>query len=257
MLYRVAFERANLLKMLLVSTAAMLLAICLLALVETTNTAEADDSLPENGKIAFTSYNDTGTSADIYVMNADGTHQERITNIGDRAALAPAWSPDGKTIAFVIARRNSEMNISVLSADGTKIAFSMQKQIGSTYTEEDIYVINADGSGQTNLTRTNTESEREPDWSPDGTRIAFERGWNEDVDIYTMNADGSDVAQLTHSHAPDIEPDWQPQPRPTHEKSRSETVRPPDTGGPSLLLVGGALLFAVGVLLYAVVRRRM
>jgi hypothetical protein len=117
--------------------------------------------------------------------------------------------------------------------------------------------MNADGSGQTNLTRTNTESEREPDWSPDGTRIAFERGWNEDVDIYTMNADGSDVAQLTHSRATDIAPDWQPVPRPTHEKSRSVTVHPPDTGGPSLLLVASVLLISVGVLLFAVVKRRM
>jgi hypothetical protein len=48
-------------------------------------------------------------------------------------------------------------------------------------------------------------------------------------------------------------PDWQP----LTLKSRSETVHPPDTGGPSLLLVASALLFSVGRLLYAVVRSRM
>jgi hypothetical protein len=51
MLYRVALESANLLRMSLVAAVAML-AISLLALVETTNTAQAEDSLPENGKIA-------------------------------------------------------------------------------------------------------------------------------------------------------------------------------------------------------------
>ena len=362
MLYRVAFRRDNVLQVSLMTAAAML-AICLLALVETTNTAEAT-SLPENGKIAFTRA--SRGIPNIYVMNADGTHQKRITDFGE-GALEPAWSPDGKMIAFVISRGSiGEMNIAVLSADGThrelqshsyesmnptwspdgtklavssiapqlafrdiyimnsdgsnpinltktpehdelfpafspngsqicftrdsaiyvmnadgsdptpladehlasegcdwspdgtKIAFTYIKQLGeATFSHEDIYVMNADGSGQTNLTRTNKESEHEPDWSPDGTRIAFERGINEDVDIYTMNPDGSDVAQLTHAHAADRHPDWRPQPRPTHEKSRSLTVHQPDTGGPSLLLVASALLFSGGVLFYAAVKYRM
>ncbi len=51
--------------------------------------------------------------------------------------------------------------------------------------------------------------------------------------------------------------DWQPLRGDAGPKSRSETVHPPDTGGPSLLLVAGALLFSGGVLLYAVVKRRM
>jgi hypothetical protein len=52
MLYRFGFGSTSPLKVSLVRAAAML-AICLLNLVETTNTAEAEDSLPENGKIAF------------------------------------------------------------------------------------------------------------------------------------------------------------------------------------------------------------
>jgi Tol biopolymer transport system component len=363
--YRVALNSANRLKMSLVMAAAIL-AICLLVLVETMNTAGAGDSRLHKGKIAFTSHS-RGTP-NIYVMNADGTRQKRITDIGDGGALEPAWSPCGKTIAVVIPRPSTgEMNISVLSADGTlrelqshssqsvnptwspngtklavssvapqsairdiyimdsdgsnpisltktpehdevfpafspngsQICFSRDSRLyvmnadGSDLTpltdehlsgqcdwspdgtkiafsyqvgdaeediykaEDNIYVINADGSGQTNLTRTNTEGERDPNWSPDGTRIAFVRGTNEDVDIYTMNPDGSDVAQLTHSHAKDIDPDWQPQPRPTHEKSRRVTVHPPDTGGTSLFLVASALLFSVGVLFNAAVKRRM
>src|SRR5918995_3915691 len=70
-LYGVARKRADLLKMSLVTSAAMLLAICLLALVETTNTAEAKDSLPENGKIAFESI-PPGRAGRIYTVEPDG-----------------------------------------------------------------------------------------------------------------------------------------------------------------------------------------
>jgi hypothetical protein len=75
--HRVASKSTNLPKMWLGTTAAML-AICLLALVETTNTAEAT-SLPHNGKIAFSSYRDS--NFDIYIMNADGTDLKRLTNV--------------------------------------------------------------------------------------------------------------------------------------------------------------------------------
>ena len=72
--------------------------------------------------------------------------------------FAPAWSPDGRRIAFASGR------------DGNF----------------EIYVINADGSRQRRLTR-NTGRDVGPVWSPDGRRIAFESNWQ----VYVMNADGS------------------------------------------------------------------
>jgi Tol biopolymer transport system component len=139
-LYRVGFRSAHRAIVALVTTAAML-AICLLALVETTDAAEAGDSRLHNRKIAFSSYR--GGIPNISVMNADGTRQKRITNIGDEAALGPAWSPGGKTIAFVISRRNNEMNIAVVSADGT--LRELQSHSLQSYG---------------------------PTWSPDGTKLA-------------------------------------------------------------------------------------
>ena len=63
----------------------------------------------------------------------------------------------------------------------------------------EIYVMNGDGSGQTRLTNSRYE-DTEPDWSPDGSKIAFTstRGGNLG-DIYVMNADGSGVTRLTRT----------------------------------------------------------
>ena len=95
-------------------------------------------------------------------MSADGSGQRRLT--GDaRFPAAPAWSPNGRQIAF----------------EGGSVAPS------------GVYVVNADGSGQRRLARNG----RAPAWSPDGRTIAF----FSDSKIYLMNADGSEHRQLTKS----------------------------------------------------------
>jgi dipeptidyl aminopeptidase/acylaminoacyl peptidase len=82
---------------------------------------------------------------ELYVMNADGTGQVRLTNDAARD-VDPAWSPDGRRIAFASGRG------------------------GATQ----LYVMSADGSGVTRLTTSDTE-DRHPAWSPDGGRLAFSR----------------------------------------------------------------------------------
>ena len=86
------------------------------------------------GKIAFVS--DRDGNREIYVMNADGSNQTRVTN-NPALDYAPSWSPDGTKIAFYSRR------------DGNR----------------EIYVMSADGSGQTRLTN-NAAEDRWPTWSP-------------------------------------------------------------------------------------------
>src|SRR3954468_15613766 len=76
-----------------------------------------------NGRIVFASTRDGNN--EIYVMDADGSHQTRLTN-NPADDILPAWSPDG-----------------------TKIAWSTNRLGGSNY---EIFVMNADGSGAKNLT---------------------------------------------------------------------------------------------------------
>jgi Tol biopolymer transport system component len=174
------------------------------------------------GRIAFLSGRDD--NAEIYVMNADGSGQTRLTN-NPAIDQNPAWSPDGTRIAF-ISLSDGNMEIYVMNADGSgvtrltdnpdfdrspswspdgrRIAF-MSLRDGNG----EIYVMNTDGSGQTNLTN-NPDWDGVPSWSPYGTRIAFTSNRDGNYEIYVMNADGSGVTRLTDNPAVDASPAWSP-----------------------------------------------
>ncbi len=123
-------------------------------------------------------------------MNTDGSGLRRLTR--DPAwDGGPAWSPDGRKIAFTRSHAPTE---------------------GRGPREFDVYVINVDGSGERNLTDDAVSSV--PVWSPDGQRIAFTSlrdasgMWG--GSIYVMNADGSGQQNLTRDPAPDRAPVWSP-----------------------------------------------
>ncbi len=125
-------------------------------------------------------------NSEIYVMNADGSGQRRLTR-NAASDFAPAWSPDGRKIAFV-SRRDGNCEIYVMNADGSgqrrltrNPAYDGDACLVARRAEDrlrksnwHIYVMNADGSGQRRLTH-NAARDLGPAWSPDGRKIAFER----------------------------------------------------------------------------------
>jgi hypothetical protein len=128
----------------------------------------------KDGRVVFASNRDAQN--DIYVMNADGSQQTRLTTdlSNDRS---PSWSPEGRQIAFVSNR------------DGNF----------------EIYKMNADGTNQTRLT-TNTARDDAPVWTADGSKIVFQRGGSSAGEIYSMNTDGTAQKNLTNDPAPDFTP---------------------------------------------------
>ena len=97
---------------------------------------------------------------------------------------------------------------SVEPLGASKIAF-MSERDGN----REIYVMNADGTGQTNITNTPDTDEWYPRWSPDGTKIAFASNQNGNYKIYVMNADGNNQTRLTEGDR-GTEPTWNPFPLP-------------------------------------------
>lgn len=116
----------------------------LLSLLFTTVYSDDPPPTPVSGQIAFVSYQDG--NSDIYVMNADGTNQRRLTEDKNRQ-FNPSWSPDGTQIAYF------------------------------TYLQDvyNLYVMNADGTQQRRLADDVMDAEEGPAWSPDGLQIAYIR----------------------------------------------------------------------------------
>ena len=153
-------------------------------------------------------------------MSATGTGVDNLTE-NPAIDLMPAWSPDGTKIIFATDGGLRLMNPDgsgrstlttsfefdpVWSPDGTQIAFTSLRD-----GNEEIYVMNADGSGQVN--RTNTPgSDAQPAWSPDGQKIAFTTTRTGNREVFVMDADGSNPVNVTNHPADDYRPDWQPTP---------------------------------------------
>jgi len=109
------------------------------------------------------------------------------------------------------------------SRDTFKIVFQSDRIPDTSYTARfQIYVMNSDGSSVGQLTFADTArdsltnhvqdttSNFHPDWSPDGTKIAFASTRDTNPQIFVMDPNGSNVVRLTHNSAEDAQPAWSP-----------------------------------------------
>jgi Tol biopolymer transport system component len=242
---------------------------------------------PDGDRVAVAEFSGEGTetvSADIALFDVRSGERTVIHRSSGDSELdvLPAWSPDGSTILFTRLRLPSatdlwEMNPDgsdahmlahaagngAWSPDGGKIAYVSDKdRNGETCYDEcntnsELYVMDADGSHQTRLTRTSTISESAPTWSPDGARIAYFRDASERGSfIVTVGADGGCPVRITASGGEDRFPAWQPgadrlpQPAGRCAADGSEALSP-RAGGPTATVASvssftGYPLYAVG-----------
>ena len=112
-----------------------------------------------------------------------------------------------KTIGepFWITRGDREISRPELSPDGTKFVFRLSRR-----TQDDIVVMNRDGTNQRDLTN-DAAFDRYPRWSPDGKRIAFASDRSGNYEIWTINADGTNLKQITFTNKDGTSfPIWSP-----------------------------------------------
>ncbi len=177
---------------------------------------------PDGRKLAFLSQSGCGDFCfSLYVVNSNGSGLRNLTSKlaggggpGAGPASDPAWSPDGRKLAFV--RLNAGLDrspIYVVKADGSGLRNLTPKPVGA-YTDpawspdgrklafvserdgnSEVYVMNANGSGQRSLTR-DPAFDADPAWSPDGRKIAFVSNRDGSYGVYVMNADGSGQRRL-------------------------------------------------------------
>ena len=195
---------------------------------------------PDSTRLAYSTaigYSDDPQSDHIVVVNADGTGTENLTSghetLGEGRAVCPAWSPDGTQIAFLgspggesvdfefwimdadgsnitqITDHEADEGCPLWSPDGTRFLYLIYREVDLNEYDTDIWVMQADGTGQRML----VENAGSPVWSPDGTRIAFVSDRDGDSEIFVMEADGTGQTQLTFNNDEDLAPSWSPVPK--------------------------------------------
>jgi Tol biopolymer transport system component len=139
---RLSFGMVRLLKVCAASTAVALSVGC--RDVTSPPITQPSPTVASERPVVFHSYAPGTLSVDLFLAKADGSDVVQLTHTGK--AVEPAWSPDGKRVAY----------------------FSYVLDVGGA-----IHVVDADGSNERTVKTGNVVSGY-PAWSPDGTRIAFE-----------------------------------------------------------------------------------
>jgi TolB protein len=130
---------------------------------------------PDGTKVAYSAYlltqGDNGPGSEIYVTPTEGSGPPIGVSNNPGDDWWPVWSPDGTRIAFV----------SSAPGDG--------------FVPGGLHVVNADGTGQINLTPV--DYVMDPAWSPEGTRIAYTGEVDNHVHVFVANSDGSGRTDIT------------------------------------------------------------
>jgi WD40-like Beta Propeller Repeat len=182
----------------------------------------------QNGRIAFErSHGSTiaqGDTFEIHSVNPDGSGDAVI---GADPARFPGWAPSGARFAFVrgntlvTADQNGANQQTILtwpdavgaldwSPDGESLVVELRVCDSEGECRFDLHTVKPDGTDLANITPDPIE-DRNPSWSPDGTKIAFNSSRDgAGQDIYALPLGGGSLERLTTAGSDDTDPDWSP-----------------------------------------------
>lgn len=185
---------------------------------------------PDGLQIVF-SRSDADEIVGLWTIGTDGTGLVQLTGDPNVSDYSPVWSPDGSQLAFVrcdgfqcqlmVGDADAADAIPLTegffdegpdwSPDGLKIVFQRAESFA---TPADLYLVDADGAGLTQIT-DGTQWDEWPAFSPDGSLIVFGRSAKLSTphDLYTIAPDGTDPQRLTRTKKLEESwPSWQPVP---------------------------------------------
>lgn len=166
------------------------------------------------------------STKEVYFADYDGANVKRVT-ISRTLNNNPAWSPDGRAIAYTAWRPFMDILVSHVyqgrlespvegnsdtqnwlpawSPDGSQLAFTSNRD-----GQPELYIANSDGSGITRLTN-HPGIDTSPTWSPQGHQLAFVSDRTGAPQVYVIGADGTGLRRITYESHCD-RPTWSPAP---------------------------------------------
>ncbi|MDA1000070.1 MAG: Tol-Pal system beta propeller repeat protein TolB [bacterium] len=175
-------------------------------------------------QIAFVAKRTARTRGEIYIMDWDGASLRRVTRNG-HGNNSPAWSPDGKWLAYSSFKSNPPGVFLLPTNGGPEIRVSSRKNqaIGGAFSPNSRYFVFSELTGRNfqlhrydmilrvrkRLTR-NYGIDVSPSFSPDGKKIVFTSGRAGGPQVYVMNADGSGPKRISFQGSYNSEPEWSP-----------------------------------------------
>ncbi len=184
---------------------------------------DGDTTGPDTGSLLVT----TATSGDTldpdgYTVTVDGSESQAIgvnamVSFSDLSGGDHSVELTGVAVNCAVGGDNPRMVTVTLGStvpttfDATCVAALFDQIAFQTDRDgnDEIYVMNPDGTGPTRLTN-DAATDQTPAWSPDGTKIAFETNRDGNTEIYVINADGTGLMILTNDAATDATPAWSP-----------------------------------------------
>ncbi len=219
-------------------------------LMTTTQSATSPRWSPDGKSIAFLSASPNGSPGDaqktqVWVVRMIGGEPKRVTSLTN-GVTGFQWSPDGKRFACVSRTGPS---------DAVKSASDVRHYKHLTYKFNDsgwfddkrahVWIVDAASGAARQITEGEDWNDSDPQWSPDGTRIAFVsdrtgKAFDEsrNTDVWVIDANGGQLTKISTSEEPDTSPRWSPDGRTiafvnaTEQRAHPKVWLAPSTGGP-------------------------
>jgi TolB protein len=168
------------------------------------------DLSPDGDAITYRRNPEEGSdTADIWVMDLDGSRKRNLTNAPELSNWAPAWTPDGRIVFSSMRGGGGALELWSMDSDGGDLRqvsegwceyadvspdgseFVCAEAVGGRY---DLVIV--DGAGSRRPLTTTPVTEFGPTWSPDGQWIVFSRDTGDHWELYRIRPDGSDEERI-------------------------------------------------------------